>query len=543
MKMVWFWCVVAAAWLSCDGGSESTTGQMSLSLTGQFFPGELTSLDLFIYDGEATTCQENGSLSTEPTASIDSQSDISLESPGELTFILRPNESYVVYARAGQRDGSGPLDVIAQGCTSVDLEYQAEIQVFLQRLDTCGDDNLDFQEMCDDGNLEPDDGCDTDCATEAGWVNDVEDFQDDRQYLPIAAGDSGLLAVCWQSDALSSRQSPSAWFDPYGGDGDPFRETAGDSRRDCAGIDVHGNNVLMSYSIGSGGLETRANLVTLWEGREQVEAVIVGDREDRYLLSAITDDTITTVALNAGQLVMRSLSVEMGVLVVDPTDYEVASRDTFKMTPALTSGRGGFVVVWGDENEEIWARFFSSVTEGEDPQPLCGALSGCSFPAVAGMRGDVSDPYLVVYRGANDYIVGRFLDMTGQWSDEFEISTTGDCAQPAVAPLSADDHEFIVVWTQSVGSVDHVFARVVTGVDEFGAFAMGRAIAEEPIQVTPDDGLGYDQPQVATAYGTSDPTTALVFYRDIDGKNEESDDSDSDIGIRLLRVSRLPDGS
>lgn len=543
MKMLWFWCVVVAAWSSCDGGSEGTAGRVSLDLTGQFFPGELTSLDIFIYDGEETTCQDNGSLSTEPTASIDSQSSISLENPEEISFTLRPNESYVVYARAGQRDDSGPLDVIAQGCTAIELEYQAEIQLFLQRLDTCGDENLDFQEMCDDGNLEPGDGCDADCATEAGWVNDTEGFQDDRQYLPIAAGDSGLLAVCWQSDALASRQSPMAWFDPDGGDGDPFRETAGDSRRDCAGLDVDGNNVLMSYSIGSGGLETRANLVTFFEGREQVEPVIVGEREDRYLLSAITDDTITTVALNAGQLVMRSVSLEMGVLTVDPTDYEVAPRDTFKMAPALTAGRGGFVVVWGDEDEEIWARFFTSVDEAEEPQPLCRAFSGCSFPVVAGMRADVSNPYFVVYRGANDYIVGRFLDMSGQPSDEFEISTAGDCMEPTVAPLSSDEHEFIVAWTQSVGSVNHVFARIVSGVDEFGAIATGRAIAEEPIQVTPPDGPGYDQPQVATAYGTSDPTTALVFYRDIHGKNEESDDSDSDIGIRLLRVTRQPDGS
>lgn len=548
MRMVGIWCLVVVACVSCAGDGGGGAGRVALALTGQFYPGELTSLDLFVYGNEETECQEDGSLSTEPTVSIDSYLNIDIEEGGELTFTLRPNDTYVLYARAGQRTGTGPLDMIARGCATVTIEYQAEVELSLHRInvDTCGDDTLDSQEMCDDGNNESGDGCDEDCATEVDWVNDVEGFSDDRQYQPIAAGDDGLIALCWRSDASESQQAPMAWFDELGGEGEPFKDTTGTLRRDCFDVDVLSDMVLTTYSLGTGSPTNLTNMITAWHVRDQLEPVTVGVREDQVLLAAFTGDAITTLVLNGGQLDLRMVTIDDVGLTLTPesTTYEVDTSASFKVTPALAGGPAeGFIVAWADDSDEVWARVFTTVDSGADPQALCEALRGCSSPDVAGLRNATTEPYLVVYRGSGDYIVGRFMDASGEPSDEFDISTEGDCAEPAVAPLDDDDHRFVVVWTQTVDEVDHVFARVVDDVETFGDLATGRGVSDEPFQVTPDDGSGFDQPQAATAYGTSDPSTILVFYRDIHGKRDFSDDRDSDIGFRLLRVAPNAGGS
>jgi cysteine-rich repeat protein len=535
--------VLAAAAAGCGGGEGGDGGRVALALTGQFFPGELASLDVFVYDATLTACnRDDGSLSEVPSAAIASQTALALDAPEEITFTLRPNADYVIYVEAGLRDDDEPLDVVARGCETVSLEDQAEVQVQLRRVATCGDDTLDFQEMCDDGNLEPGDGCDEGCATEPGWVNDYDDYREGRQYQPIAAGRADLLVVCWLTD-YSRTWTPLSWFDAEGAHGDPFRESSGTTRRECVDLDVRNDRVLMTINLGAGELETRLDMITAWDGRDQLPEVRVGETADDVVVAAfVGDDEIVAVSLGLGVLTMRSVSfVDLEgdlVLEVDDTPYEVESSANYKLTPAIAGGNGDFVVVWGDDTHEIWARFFESIDAGAEAERLCDASGGCSWPAVASLGGAIGYQYLVAYRGTDDAIVGRLFDMTGRPSDEFDISAAGDCGPPAVAPLDDDDHAFIVVWEQD----EEVYARVVDGVGEFAQLATGSTITDQPFLVTPGDGTGYDQPSVATAFMTPDPSTALVFYADERGINDVADGSDSDIGVRLLRVTRPPSG-
>ena len=87
------WCCILAALVSttflagCSTDSAPNTGRVGLALTGQFLPGELTSLDLYIYGADAVECdEETGVLSDEPTNFVESETNVSLLEPAELSF-------------------------------------------------------------------------------------------------------------------------------------------------------------------------------------------------------------------------------------------------------------------------------------------------------------------------------------------------------------------------------------------------------------------------------------------------------------------------
>lgn len=529
--------VLVVAGAGCGVG-EGGGGRVSLALTGQFYPGELTSIDISIYAAEAAECDEaTGLLSQEPASVIDSRTAIALDAPEAITFTLPPNDDYLVLIEAGVREGSGPLDVIAQGCTTVSLEYQLTVEIELHRLDTCGDGVLDAREMCDPEDPATGEGCTADCQTEPGWVNDYMAYETGRQNRPLAAGRGGTIMVSWLTDN-SPLWTPMAWVDVEGVATDPFRASTGSTQRERVDVDVRGTRALMTLNVGAGFQATRQDMITAWNDREQLEEVQVGETaDDLVVASFVGDDEIVALSLGGGVMTLRSVLFQdvEGVLslVVGEATYPVDESGALALTPDLAAGDGDFVVVWADESDEVWARFYSAIDAPVAAVPLC-ASGGCSRPTVAGLGGASGEQYLAVYLDDDDAVVGRLIDMTGVAGAEFEISGAGRCRDPAVAPLNAEEHEFVVAWS----SDNEVYARVVTGAGEFGTLAQGRSTTEEPIMVTPGDGAGYGTPAVATAFLTPQASTAVIFYTDEEG----IDGSDSDIGYRLIRVARPPSG-
>lgn len=542
MRILGRWLLVlAVAGAGCDAGGGGDGGRVSLALTGQFFPGELTSLDIFIYPGDAAECRpEDGSLSQEPSSFIDSRTAIPLDAPDSITFTLPPNDDYIVYVQAGLRDGTGPLDVVAQGCAAVNLEYQATIEIDLHRLDTCGDGDLDFREMCDPTDPETRGGCTADCQTTSGWINDYMAYQNYRQNRPVAAGRDGTLMVSWATDN-SPLWTPTAWVDVTGAASNPFRAHPGSIRAESVSVDVRGNRALLTFNLGEGFLTARDDMIIAWNDREPLEDVQVGLTTDELVTASfVGDDEIVALSLGQGVMTLRSILFQdvAGTLslVVGETGYPVDESGDPAVAADIAAGEDNFVVVWADVNDEIWARLYSSIESGAATVPLC-PLGGCSRPAVASLGG-VSGEYLAVYLNDDEAVVGRLIDLTGQASNEFEISATDGCRDPAVAPLNDEEHEFVVAWSRA----GEVYARVVAGAGEFSALAQGRSTTEEPLMVTAGDGRGYGQPAVATAFRTPQASTAIVFYTDEQGMEDVPGGSDSDIGYRLIRVARPPSG-
>lgn len=539
------WLLALAACLGCDAAPDAASGRVAFSLTGTFFPGELTSMDLFIYEGVEVECSaDDGSLSTMPSSSVDSLTGVTLDEPQEISFVLDTGVEYVVWARAGRREDSSSLDIVAQGCTTVLLERQTEVTLELHRVDSCGDGDVDPEEMCDDGNSEGGDGCDAQCRTEPWWVNNQSDFRAERQYSPVAAGDGGVLPVCWLSDNLRSQMGPMAWFDELGHDGDPFLVGPDWIRRDCTAVDVRGATIAISYTMGDGAYNTRDNVISVWLGQQALEPVEVGVSADPHIEVALLGEReLVVLSQTTSGFMLRTGSISDTEVIINDTTTPVDDSARTQLSPSMAAGTGAFVVVWED-GADVLARFFDSSLDGGTVLDLCEGASSCEAPAVASLRGGNGDQFLVVYQGSEDQIMGRFIDMLGNASAEFAVSAEANGREPVVAPLNASRHEFLVAWTQALHAHDpypaRVYARVVRGVDEFGQLALGGAVTSEPMQVSPDTDSDHDQAAIATSFGTTASSTAIVFYRDIEGINESSA---WDIGARLLRVARLPTDS
>jgi cysteine-rich repeat protein len=537
---------------SCQTDGDPNAGRVALALDGQFFPGELTSLDLFIYDAAEVECDDvTGTLSSEPTNFVNSQTNVSLVEPTELTFELPRDEDYVVYARAGQRDG-GSFDVVAQGCTAVAMGRQTQISVYLHRLESCGDDDVDLQEMCDDGNLTDGDGCDAHCATEGQWANEGGNFQSERQHSPIAAGQADLVAVCWRSENIRSHQLPYAWFSASGGEGTPTLYADDWSRRDCTDVDVHNDNVIMAFFDGDDDDDDRDNMLVGWQGSSPIEPIQLGLRWDTDTVIGFLNDTdIVAVNQTPSGLQLHSIQIEEGAFVTTGETTAVDDSSTAQTAPTVAVGDGNFVVAW-QSGTDVYARFFDDIESPSATQSLCEGASQCGEPDVATLGGTSGDQFLVVYQGTDHQISGRFISMLGNASNEFVISDSTNCREPVVAPLDGADNSYLVAWSQPVNPSSgdypaHVWARVVrTGGDgsethRFGTIATGTALTTEPVQVSPAGDTDYDQPAVATGFGTSDTSRAIVFYRDIAGI-AGADGDDTDIGYRILRIPQVSPG-
>lgn len=526
---------------ACVEESDGTHGRMAMALGGQFFPGELTSLDLFIYDAEECECDpESGSLSTEPSTAIESLTDISLVEPQAISFEL-PRDEYVIYGRAGQSDGSR-LDVIARGCATVSLAAQAEVSLFLHRLPSCGDGDLDLQEMCDDENTDDGDGCDSSCATEAEWVNDEGNFVNGQQSLPLAAGDSDFILLSWRSDYVHTQQAPHAFFDTLGRNSGLDRLNFDWNVRNSTSVAVHGDTAILTYLQGDGSPSQQDSYIIGWVSGTQLPALEFGLEADTDVVTALLSDSEAIVVSETPiGLAMRVATINDEAIVVAETSTPVDDSSESQEAPAIAAGDGDFVIAWQD-GDDVNARFFNSPESATATVNLCQGVDRCSAPAVAGLGGASGRQYLVVYLDSGARVVGRYINMLGEASSQFEISTEGGCRELAVAPLNASESEFIVTWTQRDDPEEgaypaQVYARVVNGVEEFGYLAAGNEIVSEPFRVTDANGGDHDQSTVVTSFGMTDSSTALVFFRALDGVD------DTDIGFRLLRVTRVPSGS
>ncbi len=424
---------------------------------------------------------------------------------------------------------------MARGCETIELSRQAEVSVYLHRVESCGDGDIDPQEMCDGG-----DGCDSHCRTTPFWANDIREFREDRQDFPLAAGDEDLLALCWRSAYIQSQQAPMAWFDSEGNDGVPFLQNTDWNRRNCTSVDVRGDRVLMTYFIGDGLTQNLDGELRVWLGQNPLDPVEIGERADNgFLATFVGFEDLVTVSTTPIGLLLRSTQIADGALVISDSTHPVDDDSRDAESPAIAGGDGNFVVAWEDGND-VLARYFDDVDDPMAVIDLCQDGYSCSEPAVASLRGQSGDQYLVVYIGSNERVVGRFIDLLGSASAEFEISTEGGCREPIVEPLDDDRQEFLVAWTQATGDSNYpsrIYSRIVTDIDEFGQMATGEVISEEPFLVSPESGTDADQPAIATSFGTPDPSTALIFYRALQGID---DGTEWDIGVRLVRAARIP---
>jgi cysteine-rich repeat protein len=65
----------------------------------------------------------------------------------------------------------------------------------------CGNGSVEAGETCDDGNLEPDDGCSANCRVDPGWICELA-----QPCRPLVV-DSSCTDACWAGDACIERDS------------------------------------------------------------------------------------------------------------------------------------------------------------------------------------------------------------------------------------------------------------------------------------------------------------------------------------------------
>ncbi len=544
--------VLVAAGVRC--GVDSGRGlEIFFDIEGPL-SDNMTVLKLTLYeDPPAGLCDEEAMLAplawtptTVPAFEvIDMTYDGTVErdlNPGTWGFVFRGGNTsdFVV----GTRD-------MARGCAVVELGSGINPPVTLQVYPifypgVCGDDNLDPEEMCDDGNSADGDGCSADCRSTPVKVVHAPETTSAGQYDPSIAGGAWGFVVAFTSDADMSEGSKYVRAQKLDANGDPsmmlvsthikFNAGSTNQSQEKPSVAAWGNNFSGTWldfasttsgpgdvrlrtidsTNGSGAFETILNTET---AGVQIEPVIAGNGVSTTLISAWTSSS------SSPQDVMCRFI--MGG-VPQGSDTSCASNTTGDQNQpaAAMAPDGSHAVAWTGPDAAgtgVWVRFFTAegIAVGTDVAVNTTTAGDQSHPAVAF---DSTGRLLVVFRdvpsGLSPVIRGRLFDGPGTAAgndfviSENAITSTGDAAEPAVAGDAGRGGTgvFIVVWYAPGAGVR---GRLVSGQN---AFAVNRLVGApgDPFvdtgefAVTPADYPESRDPQVAV----SSPGKSLVIWVD-----------------------------
>jgi hypothetical protein len=541
MKRVVCWAVVTALpVVGCSFDTRDETSRVSIALSGQLEPGDIDTVDVYVYEDSRVECDlATGSIAGDTSTTAAEALGVPLSSG--LVDITLGVASYDVYVEAGIGSPGAPLEhPVAQGCAQVDLNGDRTLEVLLYPYGVCGDGVIDPHEQCDDES----DACEG-CVTVSQWANAAEGFLNGEQSMPRAAGSGDQLLGCWRSVALGSYQLPMALYDHEGRDlmENPFRQTDATVQRDCTSIDLRGGYMIAAYAQVDDNMLNTPFFLSVWRGVTTAPSMSegfgsTGDPPGDAAVIFTGDSFGVMVTEETDQLHMYTFRVA-GTSLDLRRQNDVRATTFPQSAPALAGRRdGGFLVAWVEDESALYGRMFHRPSEPNEWHiEICGPGDACGSPAVGSVRRDAAEHFLVAYRrGHNGPIMGMWLE----WTDDaetagepFEISAGDRCSEPAVALV---EDEFIVVWTQEMGETTAVFARVVRGDREFGEMPTGTLVTAEPFRVSPEGRGACDQPAVATPRGFDGASTAMVFYRDVEG----TDGQGPDIARRLIRVAREP---
>lgn len=540
MKRFVCWGLVASLpLLGCSFGGPDVVSRVAIALSGQLDPEDIDRVDVYVYEQSRVTCDSSsGSIAGDTSVTVQEALGVSLAA-GAVDLTL-PASSYVVYVEAGLGSGAGALEQpAAQGCATVDLSGDRTLEILLFPYGNCGDGVVDAHEQCDDDT----EACER-CTTVPLWANGTDAFLSGDQSQPRAAGSGDQLLACWRSDSPDSYQLPMALYDHAGRDltTNPFGQTDAAFRRDCHSIDLRAGYAVAAYAQDDGDLLNYPFYLSLWEGVSTTPSKSGG-------FGSTGDPPVNVVVIFTGNA--------FGVLAAEETEqihlysFRVAGAEldvvrqndvrftTYAQSAPAMAGRrdGGFLIAWIEGESALLARLYFRPDQAHEwHHEICALGDGCGPPAVGNVRRGDGEHYLVAYRrGHNGPIMGIWIDPDQDVGGPFEISAGGQCSDPTVA-LLAD--EFVVVWTQDVDGTSAVFARVVRGNGEFGQMPTGNLVTSAPLRVSPEGRGDCHHPAVATPRGFDGASTAMVFYRDVDG----ADGQGPDIARRLVRVVRADEG-
>jgi hypothetical protein len=511
---------------------------MELALSGQLDADDIQTINLFVYESARAICDgDDGSVSGNTSVKVRQLRGLGLAS-GAVEVKLRSG-SYVVHVEAGIASAGGELDnPLAQGCLQLSLDGDRTLELLLHPITSCGDGVLDPGEQCDDSGRE----CEG-CVTVPMWANGVNGFLSGAQERPRAAGDQEVLAACWRSDNSSSSQLPMARYQTDGQDlaePNPFRQTDDEIARDCHSLAARSGEVVVAYQQDDVDERYESFYISAWTGPTEApegttsQRLGVGDELENAVV-AFTDDRAGVVATEVNQTInFYTFRISGGAVPLSSIGVMQTSSPYPQSETALSGSESGrFLIAWIEGDGALLVRAYRPPYNGTPlwHVELCAQSDRCGSPAMAWVRRDGDDHHLIAYRrGRTDGpIEGVWISPDGSMGDAFEISQGARGSEVDVAALGDG---FVVVWTQEEGGNRAVFARYLSGEDEFGQMPDGVSPTTDPIRVSPEGRGDCDQPALATPTGAEGVSTFLVFYRDVEGDGGTG----SDIARRLLRV-------
>lgn len=461
-------------------------------------------LDLDVWASTAGTCDPMTGL-VSPAPSEAPIVERTFEVGGSVMFNLDAGAWTVRVQGSGTDRRTGRRGLIASGCVSFEVEAGAtrEVRVVMREQTVsgvCPDGITDADEMCDDGNATPGDGCDAQCQTEEEPINSLTLEGDQRR--PAVSGFAETdFALAWDT----TRPAPGVRHVLRGPDGKPitsprFQSVDGDV---LEGLSSPGAQVNVAVA------SSPSRYVVAWEdgrtmGTEQFTDVRV--RFFDYERTPLADDvdlseptlgaqSIPSVALARDGTAMfvwddESVSGARGRIIA--AGQTMPAAPPFDLTQVATAdanapvvvalSTGSFLAAWdapaGDGTTDVFVRRFADDGSAMGPEQPAGegeGAAGNQDHAAAAALLDAAGETLVVWvastgDGDGTCIRGRVFDATGMArSAVLTINSTaaGDQLNPAVA---AGNGAFAVVW-EDVPS-GQIRMRVL---DRDGSFRSSRA--------------------------------------------------------------------
>ncbi|MCD6497845.1 MAG: hypothetical protein J7M25_06000 [Deltaproteobacteria bacterium] len=318
----------------------------------------------------------------------------------------------------------------------------------------CGNGVKDEGEICDDGNNESGDGCNSTCTQQDDQDLQANAYTHGSQTQVRAAGNANLVLAVWTDDGLDADREIQLRL--FGIDGAPQTTSQGNTLELVANSTTAGDQTMPDVSVAPDG-----NFVVVW-----VDA------------SAASTQGLDIRA----RLFSPDGSPRTNAVTSDTNDFLVsASPAGDQTTPRVAmADNGGFMIVWTDlsgadgSGTGVFGRIFDA--QGT-PVTNPTTTTDSEFPIPSGATGDQTTPDVDVLPNGNwvvawtdgsglfdsdgTGIVATILGASGSTTlADFLVPTTtqGNQSQPAV--VAEKGGLFGVLWTDASGQDDMSFSGI-----------------------------------------------------------------------------------
>jgi cysteine-rich repeat protein len=492
--------------LSC---SMSSSDRTSLALRDpQGIVEDATELRLVAFPTQSAECRGEGTVEPAPPDDFDAPvpeavANVGIGLPDARAEVTLDRGNYILLVQArGDDPFSGRRDtIIGTGCTEATVEpgVTRMVRVALQPVvveGTCGDDILSGDEQCDDGNVEPGDGCSNTCQTEPQVISVARGGADGAQSRPALGWAPGArLVAAYDSDTPAPGD---VRFRLLGESGQPLDQAAFEVDSVVAAI----RGVQSSASVGVGGGraaiafadfvdatteggDVRVRFFDLSTGAaspsgEGASVLVTSDSRDAQIAPAVatiaagTDAGATLVAFEDGGSATGLSARVFPAGSIDPTGsptLALAGDLTGAHHPVATATDEGFIVAFTADEDVYFQHVMHDGTAGPVRRVLdAGMAAGAQDqPTVAFLPASEGEGrILVAFRdqgpegdGDGSAIRGRLFDRSGQATTApFLVNTTiaGDQGRPAAVARRGEIGDrilgrFAVSWEHAGGAI------------------------------------------------------------------------------------------